>query len=357
MNNTQDKKKIILFGPDSEGMGGISRVVKIWQNESLFSDHKIKYISTASDSSNSKLLFLIKSLIHFILSCGVGCRGVYIHTASRNSFFRKCIFLTTASLFRKKIILHIHPSFFYTFLSDLRGLKKKISFSLLSRVDSFVVLTNEMRNNMKQLFPNKNVHILRNCVNVESMANKNDLPRSESRLLYLGWYNERKGVYDLVDAIRILLKQGEKIEVAFYGTKGTNKLTRYVDDKGLADAIKVNGWIDNKKKIEALHKSTMLILPSHTEGIPNVILEAMATNTPIVSTLVGGLKEILKDGENAIIVEVNNPMELSQKILLCLENKKLRDRIAANAHQDARTKYDVRMIKEKFARIIKTVFP
>ena len=50
-----------------------------------------------------------------------------------------------------------------------------------------------------------------------------------------------------------------------------------------------------RKKLEALCKNTMLILPSHSEGLPNVILEAMATKTPIVAIHVGGLKEIFKN--------------------------------------------------------------
>lgn len=341
-----------MVGPDPESLGGISRVVKIWQAGNLLSEHKIKYIPSVSHPSGSKLLFLIKSLIHFILSCGGGCRVIYVHTASRNSFFRKCIFLTTAFLFRNKIILHIHPSFFYTFLSDLHGLKKKIAFSLLSRVDSFVVLTKEMRNNMKQLFPDKNVHILRNCVNVEEMAIKNDLPRSNDRLLYLGWYNERKGIYDLVDAIQILFKQRKEIQADFYGTKEIDSLTRYVEDKGLANVIKVNGWINDDKKIEALYRSTMLILPSHSEGIPNVILEAMATKTPIVSTLAGGLSEVLEDGENAIITESKNPLDLSEKILRCIDDPTLREKIAINAYNEAKIKYNLHIIKKQLAEIL-----
>jgi glycosyltransferase involved in cell wall biosynthesis len=96
----------------------------------------------------------------------------------------------------------------------------------------------------------------------------------------------------------------------------------------------------------------MLILPSHSEGIPNVILEAMATRTPIVATLVGGMKEILRDGENAVIVDVNNPVDLSEKILLLLEDDSLRKRLAENAYQEASEKYDVPVIRNFFRKII-----
>ena len=133
-------------------------------------------------------------------------------------------------------------------------------------------------------------------------------------MLYLGQYYESKGVYELVDAMEILLKTRKDIEVDFYGTKEMERFRRYVEEKGLCEKVRINGWIDDDKKLEALSRSTMLILPSHTEGTPNVILEAMATKTPVVSTWVGGLREILKGGENAIIAEVGNPLDLSQKL-------------------------------------------
>ncbi len=171
-------------------------------------------------------------------------------------------------------------------------------------------------------------------------------------MLYLGQYYESKGVYELVDAMEILLKSRKDIEIDFYGTKEIEMLRGYVEEKGLSETVRINGWLNDDEKLEVLHKSTLLVLPSHTEGIPNVILEAMATKTPIVSTHVGGLTEILTDRENAVIAEVCNPRDLSQKISSYLQDHKLREAIATNAFRDCRTKYDVNVIKEQFARIM-----
>jgi glycosyltransferase involved in cell wall biosynthesis len=355
MYNRLKKKKIIMVGPHPDGMGGISRVVKTWQAGGLLSKHNIEYIASVSDSSHSKSLFLVISLCRLIVSCASGCRGVYVHTASKNSFYRKCIFLAIAFLCGKKAILHIHPSFFYSFLSSFRGLKKKIFFKLLDRCHSFIVLTREMHSNIKLLFPEKTVNLLPNGINMEGMVNKKAISRENNRLLYLGQYYEGKGVYELVDAMEILMQSRKDIEIEFYGTKEIERLKGYVEEKGLSEKVRINGWLDDDEKLEVLHKSTLLVLPSHTEGIPNVILEAMATKTPIVSTHVGGLTEILTDGENAVIAEARNPRDLSQKISSCLQDHKLRETIATNALQDCRTKYDVNVIREQFARIMETI--
>lgn len=347
--------KIIMVGPALEGLGGISRVAKIWQESSFFSDFNVIYFASVTDAPANRFFFLIKGLVDYTVALITGCLFVYIHTSSYNSFRRKSLFICIALIFRAKILLHIHPSHFYQFLSGVVGLEKRFVFFLFRRIHGFVVLTEEMEKNIKGLFPHKLVSVLRNPINLEKMKNIKGHERMRNSLLYLGWYIKAKGVYDLVDAIEILTQKGIKIHLDFYGTKQLDELENYVRNKQLIEQICINGWLSDANKLEALYKCTMLILPSHSEGIPNVILEAMATKTPIIATPVGGLKEILRDGENAIIAQANNPRDLSEKILKCFENKALRNKITANAYQEATTKYDVRVIKEEFARIIETI--
>jgi glycosyltransferase involved in cell wall biosynthesis len=255
-------------------------------------------------------------------------------------------------LLRKKVILHIHSGYFYKFLIGLKGAEKKLIFFLLHRLNAFIVLSEEMRANIQGFLPHKPIYVLRNPINVKSAQISDHHIRAQSKLLYLGWYITEKGVYDLVDAISILTSRGAEINLEFYGTKQIKKLQSYVKSKGLEGVISVNGWIDGPEKSAALHQATALVLPSYSEGIPNVILEAMATKTPIISTLVGGLKEILQDEENAIIAEPGNPKDLSEKILKCIKDEELRNKIASKAYDDVVTKYDIAIIKKELSLIL-----
>ena len=97
-----------------------------------------------------------------------------------------------------------YPSYFITFLYTFRGFKRKLFFMLLNQVESFVVLTDEMRKNMQELFPNMRISILNNPKDLKEMINKNGIVRANNILLYFGWYIRTKGVYELVDAFDIL---------------------------------------------------------------------------------------------------------------------------------------------------------
>jgi glycosyltransferase involved in cell wall biosynthesis len=145
------------------------------------------------------------------------------------------------------------------------------------------------------------------------------------------------------------------VHVDMYGIKQTHELREYVCKKALNHVIYVNEWIDSKNKAKALGECTLLVLPSHSEGIPNVILEAMASMTPIVSTLAGGLKEVLVDGHNAVIAEIGNSVDLSEKLSMCLKDKLLREHISNNAFLEIIKQYDIRVVKKDFDAIVEQI--
>jgi len=341
-----------MVGPDVEGMGGISRVVKIWQNGHIFFENGIRYISTTTHGKFKRIYYLIKGFALFILSILRKKTIVYVHTSSYNSFRRKSLFIAAALFLKKKIILHIHPSHFFQFLLNIKGLEKILTYFLLEHLHALVVLTEQMRIDIQKLLPQKPIYVLRNPVDIKVMQNTGNHIRANNKLLYLGWYIKEKGIYDLVDAIEILRTKGVDIYLEFYGPTPRKELQSYVKQKQLDKVISVNGWIYETEKCIALYQSTALVLPTYSEGIPNVILEAMATKTPIISTLVGGLKEVLIDKENAIIAHPGDPRDLSDKIFMCLKDEELRNRIALNAYHDVLTKYDLPVIKKELSSIL-----
>ncbi len=341
-----------MVGPAIDALGGISRVSKIYLDSGVFHRCGVRYIPSTTDCQVNRTLFLLRNLFRFIGVVRGRPETVYIHSSSNRSFFRKSLFFWTAVLFGKRIIFHIHPTHFYDYLTSLSGLRRKLASALLNRADALVVLTDFMKEKMGVLFPGKRIFVLRNPIDPEQFEQPPVGSRSKNQLLYLGWFIREKGVYDLVDAAGMLKEKGIGFKLFFFGTKQRDKLVRYVQMKNLNDCIVVGGWLKNGEKLEHLYRSTMLILPTYSEGIPNVILEAMATKTPILSTLVGGLAEVLKDNCNAVITTPGDPARLSMDIQKMLGDQKLREKISENAYQEVREKYDIRIIEKTFRKII-----
>lgn len=349
------KKRISMVGPDLEGLGGISKVARNWKDNNFFNNYSFQYFPSATDKETNKFRYLLTNLSAFTRSIIKKNSLIYIHVSSHNSFYRKSLFILISILFRRKFVLHIHPSHFHDFLCNTRGIKKIYVYFLLNKSQHFIVLTNDMKQKMEDLFPQKISHVLNNPVDLCQMTPKKEYTREDNSIVFLGWFIKAKGVFELVDAIEIVTKTNKKIHLHFYGTKQINELKAYIQKKKLTKHITVHGWINDITKVEVLAKCTCLVLPSYSEGIPNVILEAMASKTPIISTLVGGITEVLTDRHNAIITKVKDPQDLSEKISELIANSKLRDTISENAFHDVKNKYDIKVIKEKFSQIINTI--
>ena len=96
------------------------------------------------------------------------------------------------------------------------------------------------------------------------------------------------------------------------------------------------GQIPNERVPQYMAASDVFVLPSLSEGFPNVILEAMASELPIVTTNVRGLPEIIKDGENGFLVEPRSPEQIAQKVLLLFEDNELRETTSRHNKEKAK---------------------
>ena len=143
-------------------------------------------------------------------------------------------------------------------------------------------------------------------------------------LLYLGVIGQRKGIYDILNA----LKDNKdffkgKVVLRIGGNQEEEKLQACINEYGLQGMVKFEGFVSGEKKIECLNWADVYILPSFNEGLPIGILEAMSYRHPIISTPVGGIPEVVKDGVNGIMVKPGNVQEIAKAISAFVRDKKL----------------------------------
>ena len=138
----------------------------------------------------------------------------------------------------------------------------------------------------------------------------------------IGRLSREKGVLHFLEAIPRLVAEGN--EVAFL-IGGDGPLRRAVDKyaENSNNKIEYGGWIPHDGLPHYLNRVKLLVLPSYTEGLPNIMLEAMACGTPVLATPVGAIPDIIVDGETGFIMPDNSPECIAQNILRALSHPDL----------------------------------
>lgn len=141
---------------------------------------------------------------------------------------------------------------------------------------------------------------------------------------YIGRLSAEKGIQHFVHALPAILNNKQDLRVIIGGdgqlkesietTLDAEKITAYVD---------LPGWISHDNLPKYLNQLQLLVLPSYTEGLPNIMLEAMACGTPVLATPVGAVPDVIVDGKTGFIMENNSPECIAENVMRALEHPEL----------------------------------
>jgi glycosyltransferase involved in cell wall biosynthesis len=163
------------------------------------------------------------------------------------------------------------------------------------------------------------------------------IPRDALVILAVGRLSKEKGHRDLVSAVAMLRTArpslGFRLLILGEGPE-RQALEQTASALGVAGHLLLPGQQKNVRPFYGI--ADVFVLPSHSEGSPNVLLEAMAARLPIVATAVGGSVELVSDGETALLVNARDPEALRMAIERPLCDRALADRLAANAEAASR---------------------
>ena len=170
-----------------------------------------------------------------------------------------------------------------------------------------------------------------------ALRNRLAIPADTRVVLAVGRLSKEKGHVDLLDAISLLRAARDCAGIRFVLVgDGPERavLQQRSHELGLADCVLFTGHQEDIRTYYGL--ADAFVLPSHSEGSPNVLLEAMAAGLPIVSTDAGGAAELVSDGNTALVVERHAPQALSRAISALLDDRDLAGRLGAAARSAAR---------------------
>lgn len=171
-------------------------------------------------------------------------------------------------------------------------------------------------------------------------------------LLFLGWLEKEKGIFELLEASLSLSKNHEfRLMIAGRG-HAEEQAHGFVQSHGLEDIIEFVGWVDGGAKEALLARADILILPSWVEGFPNAIIEAMAAKLAVVVTSVGNVPDLIKDRQQALLVPPKDKDALERAMYNLLLDPQFRVELAERGHAFARSNFSVKQGVAKLTAVI-----
>lgn len=280
---------------------------------------------------------------------------VHIVSSASISLLKDLYMLRLAKKSKLQAIVH----FRFGRIPELKGQNNwewKLLCRVVKKADKVVVI-DSMSYNALVDSGFDNIEFLPNPVSpqvVDIVAKNRDIVKENRTLLFVGHVVKTKGVVELVEAC----KKIENIKVRVVGTitdDMRNELSALTED---AEWLELVGEEPYEEVIKEMLRCDLFVLPTYTEGFPNVILESMACGCAIVTTPVGAIPEMLEE-ENGqrygLLVEPQKIESLREAIVEMLDNKELKEECRANVQKRVIERYNMDAVWKMLIKIWRSV--
>ena len=337
----------MMMGTDPQGAGGIASVLKAYALAGLFDPPQstVTCVTTHREGPPWRVVLLwLKAMLTLVIARTRGqATIVHAHSASRGSFLRKSILLWMARRLGSYTVFHLHGGGFQAFVEQQTGpLGRRWVNHTLSHVSLILTLSERWRDYIRTIAPNTRVEILPNPVALEVSPLREPEP---GRILFLGRIDPRKGVYDLVDAI-----------AAIGAAQAEGRLESLPTLRLVVGAqLELLGWIGPDERARQLTRAASFVLPSHHEGLPMSMLEAMAARVPIIVSSVGGIPDLVTHGVHGLIVRPGDIEALAGAISILIANSELQETLARAARTRIRAECATDLVMSRLRLLWQTL--
>jgi colanic acid/amylovoran biosynthesis glycosyltransferase len=164
-----------------------------------------------------------------------------------------------------------------------------------------------------------------------------------------------KAQHVLLETVHRLRKQGRNVRLRLVGDGPDRKsLEQRIEELGLDDAVIVEGWKNQAEVRELYKRADVFALASSAEGVPVVLMEAMAMRIPCIATRITGVPELIRDGIDGLLVTPSNPEELTTAIARLMDDTELRRRLAEAGQRQVKEKYNLHTNIQLLAEVFKS---
>jgi glycosyltransferase involved in cell wall biosynthesis len=193
------------------------------------------------------------------------------------------------------------------------------------------------------------VWVLYSAVDTQIYRNEVPLVERPLKIGHIGRFSHAKGTLELIEASIILKEQG--FSLCLVGDGLLRDSVAELVRKPEYDHIEIIGWLDKSEVIKHLNSIRLLVLPTVAEGIPNILLEAMACGTPVLATNVGGIPDLIEHNVTGFILPDRNPETIAKCIVQALAHPEL-EKVAERAHDHIVQNFSIAAYSKRWRELL-----
>jgi len=301
-----------MVGPRLDAQGGIAAVARVLAQSRLKDDYELEYLGLSGNGSllvrlGQSSLGLARALFAI---AGYPRALVHLHVASRGSFWRKSVLGAWARLLGRRTVVHLHGALFHQFAAEGSLVRRSAVARMFGDADAVIVLSQSWTERVREFSQPSSLVVIPNPVGIPAQT----ADRNAHAILFAGRLGERKGVATLVEAFADVCVGFPQWRLVLCGDGPDAPIAAVAQRRGIAGCVDLLGWQNPSQLARIRETSSVFCLPSHDEGLPVALLEAMAAGMCCVVSPVGGIPEHVIDGVSGRLVRPGDRADLGQAL-------------------------------------------
>ncbi len=350
---------VLLIIPSMNQKGGVAEFGKLLLKYGTVNFHVLQIGSGTKTSKPAKLVSLASTFLRLnYLLLFKSIDVVHVNPSlGKNAVYRDGNFVRIAGLFRKKVFVHWHgwnpDNEFLLEGKHLAFLQKTFFRANHIKVLSEQIQTRFLEKGFKNKLTTGNTFVDDELITKDPATAINE---KSFRILFLSTVSKNKGIYTALECFEQVQKQFKDTELIIAGDGiELENVKRYVLSKNLKN-VEFTGHVEGSEKQELLREASIYLFPSHYEGMPTSVLEAMGLGLPVVCSNAGALPDFFEDGRMGFMLDSLNSEEYADRVIQLINDKELREKISLDNMEYAKRRFlaseSVKRIEEDYKRLL-----